>query len=45
MSNIFIKFQNIQNKLKFTIPIDIYQNKKYNKLRRSIILLIRQMNY
>jgi DNA-directed RNA polymerase subunit M/transcription elongation factor TFIIS len=40
MSNIFIKFQNIQNKLKFTIPIDIYQNKKYNKLRRSIILLI-----
>lgn len=40
MSNIFIKFQNIQNNLQFTIPIDIYHNKKYNKLRRSIILLI-----
>lgn len=40
MSNLLIKFQNIQNKLKFTIPIDIYQNKKYNLYRRSILLLI-----
>ncbi len=40
MSNIFIKFQNIQNKLKFTIPIDLYNDKEYNKYRRSIILLI-----
>ncbi len=40
MSNILIKFQNIQNKLKFTIPVDLYFDKSYNKIRRSIILLI-----
>ena len=40
MSNLLIKFQNIQNDLKFTIPIDIYQNNKYNLYRRSILLLI-----
>lgn len=40
MSNILIKFQNIQNRLKFTIPIDLYFDNSYNKIRRSIILLI-----
>jgi DNA-directed RNA polymerase subunit M/transcription elongation factor TFIIS len=40
MSNILIKFQNIQNNLKFTLPLDIYTNNKYNKIRRCIILLI-----
>jgi DNA-directed RNA polymerase subunit M/transcription elongation factor TFIIS len=40
MSNIIIKFQNLQNNLKFTIPLDIYTNTTYNKNRRRIILLI-----
>lgn len=40
MSNILIEYQNIQNKLKFTIPSDLYINKTYNKFRRSILLLI-----
>lgn len=40
MSDILIKFQNVQNQLKFTIPINIYNNKLYNKNRRAILLLI-----
>lgn len=40
MSNLSIKFQNIQNSLKFTIPVTLYENPKYNKSRRVILLLI-----
>ena len=40
MSNMLIKFQNIQKKLKFTIPINLYNDKLYNKNRRAILLLI-----
>jgi DNA-directed RNA polymerase subunit M/transcription elongation factor TFIIS len=40
MSNLLIQFQDIFNKLKFTIPLDIYDNKLYNKNRRAILLLI-----
>jgi len=40
MSNLLIQFQDIFNHLKFTIPLDIYDNKLYNKNRRAILLLI-----
>lgn len=43
MSSILIKFQNIQNRLKFTIPINIYTNNLYNKNRRAILLLIAEI--
>jgi DNA-directed RNA polymerase subunit M/transcription elongation factor TFIIS len=35
----------IINKFKFVIPIDLYKNKSYNKLRRCIVLLIAELLY
>lgn len=40
MNNLIIKYQSIQNNLKFTIPIALYEDSTYNYIRRSIILLI-----
>lgn len=40
MSKLLIQFQKIFNQLNFTIPLDIYENKQYNKNRRAILLLI-----
>ena len=40
MSNLCEKYQNIQNGLKFTLPIELYTDSNYNKYRRVIILLI-----
>lgn len=40
MKSIITQFNNIQDKLKFTIPIKIYLDPLYNKNRRSILLLI-----
>lgn len=40
MSDLLIQFQKIFNQLKFTIPLDIYENELYNKNRRAILLLI-----
>ncbi len=39
-NQLLIKYQTILNNLQFTIPTIIYNNKNYNKIRRSIILLI-----
>lgn len=43
MSNLLIQFQDIFNNLKFTIPLDIYENELYNKNRRAILLLIAEI--
>jgi hypothetical protein len=40
MTTMITQFKNIQDKLKFTIPINIYLDPLYNKNRRSILLLI-----
>ena len=45
MSNLDLIKQNINNKLKFVIPIELYKDESYNKLRRSIILLISELIY
>lgn len=43
MSDILIKFQNVKNQLKFTIPSHIYNDQLYNKNRRAILLLIAEI--
>lgn len=43
MSDILLKFQNVKNQLKFTIPSNIYNDQLYNKNRRAIILLIAEI--
>jgi len=35
----------LNNKLKFVIPIELYKDELYNKLRRSILLLISDLLY
>lgn len=37
--------KNINNKLKFVIPVNLYKDNKYNKLRRSVLILIADLLY